>query len=85
MVEHELEAIEADVDNASPYLFQRIGELSFHSESCKGSATREVGSRQRECIATAPRHGLTAMATQRGKDAVVEHERWSLQTRAVIQ
>ena len=85
MVEHELEAVEADVDNASPYLFQRIGELSFHSEGCKGSAAREVGSRQRECIATAPRHGLIAMASQRGKGAVVEHKKLVLQTCAVIQ
>ena len=72
MVEHELEATDADVDDASPYLFQRVGELSFDSDSCKGSPSSAVGSRQRECIATAPRHGLTAIASQRGNNAVTK-------------
>ena len=70
MVQHELEAIDAAVDDASPYFFQRIGELSFNSDSCKGTPSCALGSRQRECIATAPHHGLIAIASKRGKDAL---------------
>ena len=66
MTEPELLAVEAEIHEDSPYFFQRIGELTFEAQHAKTDAHNTARKRQRECIATAPDHGVVAAAGANG-------------------
>ena len=67
MVEPELLAVEAEINDDTPYFFQRLGELSFEAQQAGDDASSAAERRQRECIATAPHHGVVAAAGGNGR------------------
>lgn len=66
MTEPELLAVEAEIHEDTPYFFQRIGEVTFESHHAGTDAHNTARRWQRECIATAPDHGVVAAAGDNG-------------------
>ena len=66
MAEPELLAIQGEIQEETPYFFQRIGELAFEAQQAGNDASKAAIKRQREYIATAPDHGIVAAAGENG-------------------
>lgn len=70
MAEHQLTAIDVEVNEETPYFFQRIGELAFDRTKSPEYAKESARKRQRECIAAAPHYGVAAIAGEEGNITV---------------
>jgi len=66
MASDEFEAVDVEIDEDPPYCFQRIGELALEGARDGHVTFKSAKYRQRECIATAPHHGVAVIAGNEG-------------------
>ena len=78
MAEPELLAVQGEIQEETPYFFQRIGELAFEAQQAESDACKSATNRQREYIATAPDHGIVAAAGENGTGITAKRSSASL-------